>query len=64
MSETVQNVEWKMITCEECNKKEVCNVCGKQICEVHRAELKVCKIVGFYDEKGKFVCEKCHKKQV
>ena len=53
-----------MITCEECNKKEVCNVCGKQICEVHRAELKVCKIVGFYDEKGKFVCEKCHIQQV
>jgi len=53
-----------MITCEECKKKEICNTCGAQICRVHRAKLKVCKIVGFYNENGKFVCEKCHNKEV
>lgn len=51
-----------MIACEECKKKEVCNICGEQICRVHRTELKVCKIVGYYNEEGKFICEKCRNK--
>ena len=53
-----------MITCEECKKREVCCTCGKQVCRVHRTELKVCKIVGYYSEGGEFVCEKCHEKQI
>ena len=64
MNEAVQNFGRKMISCKDCKKKDECTLCGEQICEVHRAELKVCKIVGFYDENGKFVCEKCHTKHV
>ena len=53
-----------MITCDECKKREKCCACGKQVCRVHRTELKVCKIVGYYSEGGEFVCEKCHEKQI
>jgi hypothetical protein len=51
-----------MITCEECKKREVCDTCGKQVCRVHQAKLKGCRIVGYYNENGKLICEKCHKK--
>jgi len=61
-NEVGTNCRMKMITCEECKKKEVCNICGEQICRVHRTELKVCKIVGYYNEEGKFICEKCRNK--
>jgi len=51
-----------MITCDECKKREVCNTCGEKVCWVHQTKLKVCKIVVYYNEDGKFICEKCRNK--
>jgi hypothetical protein len=51
-----------MVTCEECKKREVCNTCGDQVCRGNRSKLNVCKIIIYYDEEGKFICEKCHNK--
>ena len=49
-----------MIDCDACKKKKVCSICGEQICEVHRPTTEVCSIVGYYNEDGQFICEKCH----
>ena len=51
-----------MSECEDCKKIEVCNTCGEKICRMNHSKVNVCKIVGYFNENGDLVCERCHKK--
>ena len=50
-----------MNECVDCKKIEVCKACGEKICMIHESKIKVCKIVGYYNDSGDLVCEQCHR---
>lgn len=51
-----------MTKCEDCNRIEVCTTCGEKICKIHHSKIEFCKTVGYFEENGELICEKCHKK--
>lgn len=51
-----------MTYCNECDLREFCVICGKQVCRLGQTESEGCCSSGVYANNGKMICERCYKK--